>query len=260
MNDPINVRSADFYSNLSPEDKCELGKIGYKRFVDKDQLVFQAGKCSEDVYILLDGRIKIYELSCEGREVILWFCFPGELFGLSEVMKRGLREVNAQSCSRCQVLSIRQTDFEAYMLTRPAVAKGVIDVLSCRLRELSDVLLNLASDDVTSRVIKLITRLSARYGRSTEKGIYLDIPLTHQEMADMIGTSRQTVSTVIGNLKRKGILRNEQRTIYIQDQEWVDCITGRSTEAYSTEQFLDVAPSAQKQKLKPKSGTLHIVK
>ena len=122
---------------------------------------------------------------------------------------------------------IRHADFEHYLHKHPDIAMHVIGLLSRRLRELGDVLLNLASDDVTSRVIKLITRLSARYGKPFENGIYLDIPLTHQEMADMIGTSRQTVTTVLGSLRRKGILRTEQRNIYIQNSEWLESFSGK---------------------------------
>ena len=225
MSDPVYLRPADFYYNLSQNDKLDLQRIGVRRSYKREQLVFQTGKTSDEVYVLLEGRVKIYELSCEGREVILWFCFPGELFGLSEVMRIGVREVNAQACGNCEVLTVQKDDFERFIMSRPAAARGVIDVLSCRLRELSNVLLNLASDDVSSRVIKLITRLGARYGAIMDDNVYLDIPITHQEMADMIGTSRQTVTTVLGDLRRKGILRIEQRNICIQDPEWVEAIT-----------------------------------
>lgn len=217
----------DFFSTLSPKDQQALSELGTKRAFKKYDMVFNVGSPSDEVFILLDGRVKVFELSKEGKEVILWFCFSGELFGLAEVLRRGSREVNAQACSEVRLLSIKQSDFEQYLHQRPALALQVIELLSYRLRELSDVLLNIASDDVTSRVIKLITRLSARYGKPVGNSIYLDIPLTHQEMADMIGTSRQTVTTVLGNLKRKGVLRTEQRTIFIEDTQWIESMAGK---------------------------------
>jgi CRP/FNR family transcriptional regulator len=231
LNEQWNAHSTDFIASLSEPEKQQLFAVGVKRTFRKDDMVFNVGASSEDIYILIDGRIKIYELSQEGKEVILWFCFPGELFGLGEVMCRrnqDKREVNAQACSYTEVLVVKYADFVQYLMTMPATAMRVIDLLCYRLRELGDVLLNLASEDVTSRVIKLITRLSARYGKRMGDSIYLDIPLTHQEMADMIGTSRQTVTTVLGALKRKGILRVEHRTIFIQNFEWIENITGRT--------------------------------
>ena len=221
-------QSKEFLSTISSNEQRDLFAIGEKRCFEKDEMIFHVGSPSDDIYILLDGRVKIYELSREGKELILWFCFPGELFGLAEVVKRKFREVNAQACSHVEMLVIKYAYFEQFLYDHPAVAMNVISLLSNRLRELGDVLLNLASDDVTSRVIKLITRLSARYGKPFENSIYLDIPLTHQEMADMIGTSRQTVTTVLGNLRRKGILRTEQRNIYIQNSEWLESFAGKA--------------------------------
>jgi len=212
----------DFFSCLRPPQQKQLLNLGVKRRFKRDEMIFQAGSSSEDVFILLSGRVKIFQLSCDGREVILWFCFPGEIFGLAEVVRSGCREVNALACSSVELVTIKQADFRQYLLTEPEAAVSVIELMSGRLRELGDVLLNLASEDVRSRVIKLLTRLAARYGNRQNQHIHLNIPLTHQEMADMIGTSRQTVTTVLGDLRRGGFLRIEQRNIIITDSEWVE--------------------------------------
>ena len=222
MDEYVRRLATDFLNSLSQQDRAELFALGCKKSFAKDEMIFHVGSSSDDVFILLDGRVKIYELSAEGKEVILWFCFSGEIFGLAEVLRREDREVNALSCSSAEVLSIKRSDFQSFLRTHPDVSQLVIELLSGRLRELGDVLLNLASDDVTSRVIKLITRLGARYGKPNGEGVFLDIPLTHQEMADMIGTSRQTVTTVLGNLKKQGVLRTEQRTIYIQNAQFFE--------------------------------------
>ncbi|MDH5326361.1 MAG: Crp/Fnr family transcriptional regulator [Gammaproteobacteria bacterium] len=221
--------SKDFFSSIGNKGSSDLLAIGVKRLFRKDEMIFHVGSSSDDVYILLNGRVKVFELSQEGKEVILWFCFPGELFGLSEVMRRDHRLVNALACCPVEVLAIKQADFEQYLYANPASAMQVIELLSSRLRELGDVLLHLASDDVTSRVVKLIARLANRYGTCNSKGIRLDIPLTHQEMADMIGASRQTVTTVLGALKKQGLLRTEQRTIYIENLQWIESFANKET-------------------------------
>jgi len=215
----------DFFHSLNPCQQQQLLSLGVKRRFSRDDMIFQAGSSSDDVFILLNGRVKIFQLSCDGREVILWFCFPGELFGLAEVVRCGSREVNALACSSVELLTIKQADFRHYLSTEPVAAVSVIELMSGRLRELGDMLLNLASEDVRSRVIKLLTRLAARYGKRQEHQICLNIPLTHQEMADMIGTSRQTVTTVLGDLRRSGFLRIEQRNIIIVDSEWIEMLS-----------------------------------
>ncbi|MGD8560526.1 MAG: Crp/Fnr family transcriptional regulator, partial [Gammaproteobacteria bacterium] len=75
--------------------------------------------------------------------------------------------------------------------------------------------------DVASRVMKLLLKLGKHYGKIVDYGVCLDIPLTHQEMADMIGTSRQTVTTVLGDLKRRGMIRIDQRAVIIRNGDWL---------------------------------------
>jgi len=218
-------RPFDFLSSTDPLAKQLLFDMGEKREFKREQLIFNAGTLNDSIYILQSGRVKIFQLSSVGKEVILWFCFPGEIFGLAEMLHNQKREVYAQACSDVEVLEVDKNQFKRFLLEHPAIALNVIDWLSCRLRELGDVLLNLAVDDVTSRVIKLITRLSTRYGKKIKNEIHLDIPLTHQEMADMIGASRQTVTVVLGKLRRQGVLRIENRVLYIQNPAWVESIS-----------------------------------
>jgi CRP/FNR family cyclic AMP-dependent transcriptional regulator len=217
----------DFFSNLSLQDRQALQHLGTKRYFRKDEMVFHAGANSGEVFLLLAGRVKIFELSKEGKEVILWFCFPSELFGLSEMCQRNDGDVNAQACSLVEVLAIKNTDFQRYIRQHAHLALRVIELLGYRLRELSDVLLNLASDDVTCRVVKLLTRLCSRYGKLIGDEILLDIALTHQEMADMIGTSRQSVTTVLSMLRKKGVLKMQQRFIYLKDIAWIEAVAGK---------------------------------
>ncbi len=219
MNDVWFIPPSDFLSRMREEDRVELLSISQKQSFARNDFIFQAGSPGNNIYILFKGRMKIYQLSPLGKEIIMWFCFPGEVFGLTEVSRGGRREVYAQACTDSELFFVPKKAFQEFLARSPSTAMLVIELLSCRLRTLGDMLLNLTADDVTTRVIKLLTRLSARYGRRTEKDIRLDIPLTHQEMADMIGTSRQTVTSVLGLLKRQGMLRIENRCIHIQKQK-----------------------------------------
>jgi len=215
MNDLWYIPPSDFLSRMSARDRATLLEAGTRRQFKKHDFIFQAGSPGENVYALIDGRVKIYQLSGLGRETILWFCFPGEVFGLAEIPRGGRREVYAQACSDSTIVAIGKERFQRFLADTPPVAMLVIDLLSCRLRALGEMLMNLSSDDATSRVIKLLIRLWARYGSEMEGDIYLNITLTHQEMADMIGTSRQTVTTVLNQLRRKNVLAVENHRIHI---------------------------------------------
>ncbi len=217
-------QSLDVMASLTSEQRQELLELGEVRRYRKNQMIFQAGVLGKEVFLVLDGFVKIYHLAAVGKEVILWFCAAGDLFGLAELSGGKDRKVYAQSRGDTSVLAISLHTFKGFLLRHPTVGTRVIDLLSCRLRELGDVLLNMVTEDVNHRVQRLLTRLSVRYGKPVDAGIAVGLTLTHQEMADMIGTSRQTVSTVLGELRRQGRIGVERRAVVIRDDEWLGSI------------------------------------
>jgi CRP/FNR family transcriptional regulator, cyclic AMP receptor protein len=229
MHDLWFIAPTDFLSRMVEKDRAELLRKSSKQYFSKDEHIFQVGSPGNNIYVLLEGRMKIYQLSSMGKEIILWFCLPGEVFGLAETPRGGRRMVYAQACSASEVLTISRTELNQFLHDHPSTALLIIDLLACRLRCLGDMLLNLTVDNVTSRVVKLLIRLAARYGRQLgDEDIYLDINLTHQEIADMVGATRQTVTSVLGELKRKGILRIENHCIHIQSQEILESLINNS--------------------------------
>lgn len=218
MNSP-SVRSSDFIARLGVAERETLFALASRREFSRDELIFQAGSPGNHVYFLEDGRVKIYHLSLTGKEVLLWFCFPGEIFGLAEVCHGGGRQVYAQACEPTRLLSIKQDDFKRFLETRPRAALLVNDVLACRLRNLGNIIQSLVANDVNERVAQLVLRLAASHGHKTHNGdVCLDIRLTHQEMANMIGTTRQSVTSALNALKRLGVLRFEDHRICIASE------------------------------------------
>lgn len=212
----------DLLASLPETDRAELLQIGQTHPFRKSEFIFRAGDATHHVYLLLRGRVKIYQPSSVGKEVILWFCFGGELFGLAEAARGGERVVSAQACDDAEVLSIRQEQFTSFLAQHPHSALMIVQVLSCRLRVLGDVVINLISDDVHTRVLKMLLQLGARCGIPHAQGLRLNITLTHQEIADMIGTTRQTVTTILGQLEREGMIRIEHHVIYIVHETLVN--------------------------------------
>lgn len=216
---PTSSRS-DFLGNLDARERDALFALGKRRGYAKGEAVFRPGGPGANVYVLESGRVKIYQPATSGREVLLWFCLVGEVFGLAEVAWGGRgRVVGATACEASTLLVVSQDEFRRFLVSRPRMALLCMEVLSSRLRGLSDVLVNLASDEVDTRIAKLILRLGARYGRREGGVMHLDIPLTHQEIADMVGTTRQTVTSVLSRLRRQGVLSIDTHRIQIESEE-----------------------------------------
>lgn len=208
-----------FLRRLPESERVALLELAMRRTYERGEFVFESGSPGNNVYILEQGRAKVFKLSESGREVILWFCFPSEIFGLAEISAGGgNREVFAQVCTPAVIHCIPREAFVEFLAAHAATAARVMDLLACRMRTLGEMMLNLVSDDVRTRLIKLLTRLCARYGQNVNGIHSLEIPLTHQDIADMIGTSRQTVTSEINNLKRLGLLHTAGHRVLIQDE------------------------------------------
>lgn len=205
-----------FIKLLQAKEWHSLQTIAHTNKYKKNAYVFRANELNDALYVLLEGRVKITRLSPQGRELIQWFCLPGEIFGLSENNHGPHRGLYAQAITDTRLLCIQKVDFDQYLLSHPRIALLIIKQLASRLSTLGDLLLNMTSEDAHVRFIKLLQRLREFYGSEDQRGVHIDIYLTHQEMADMIGVCRQTVSSMIGQLKRRGIIDTDRSGIYIQ--------------------------------------------
>ena len=218
------VDCTDLLGQLGESQKAHLFKLGVVRTNTKDETICCLDSKNDNAHFVLEGRVKIYELTPEGKEIILWFCSPGELFGFAETSLAhvsGGQRVNAQACGYTRLLIVKSQEFRQFILNQPSIILPLIQLLGYRLYDIIGVLSDITSADVASRVVRLLLKLGERYGKTVERGLHLDIPLTHQEMADMIGTSRQTVTTVLGELKRQGMISIEQRSVIIRDIDWL---------------------------------------
>ena len=210
--------STDFFLRLPDMDRTNLLSRASRRELNKGELIFKIGDPTTHVYVLESGRAKVYHPSPGGKEVLLWFCFPWELFGLAEVGHGEHRQATAQLCERSTLVSIPSEDFQEFVRTHPAAALLVIDLLSLRVRSLGNTLQQLVASDVTARVVTLLARLSASCGKPAGGEVCLDLDVTQQELADMVGATRQTVSSTLSMLRRSGAIYFKNRRICITSE------------------------------------------
>lgn len=216
---PTPPAPTDFIQHLDAEELAALEALGRREHRARNDFVFIAGSPGRNVYFLRSGRVKIYQPSASGREVILWFCLPGEIFGLAEVTRGGGRSVSALACEACELLCVPEDQFRSLVEARPRIALLSMQVLSSRLRLLGEMHANFVSDDVDTRIAKLILRLAARHGVRHGSELHLALSLTHQEIADMVGTRRQTVTSCLNNMKRRGMLAIDNHRLVIESEE-----------------------------------------
>lgn len=208
--------AGSFLSTLDAEARRALIEISAPHKYVKGDSIFAGDDEADSVFVIVRGRVKIYCLAEEGKELILWFFLAGDLFGIAGTpgQRRG---VCARACESADILEIARGPFREFLAQRPDVGFTVMDTLGQRLRTLGDVVQNLASTCVTGRVIRLLQRLGALESPGTERPGPYELPLTHQDIADMIGCCRQSVTETLGVLKRSGAIACERQRVRIID-------------------------------------------
>lgn len=210
------VAPKTFLELLSPEDKATLIERCGRRVLGRRQLLFVTGEPRGSVYLLRSGRVKIVRRTESGAEVIVDLRGPGDIVGYSGLSSQPPRPLNAQVIEAGEAHTIDEPDFRSFLISRPTVALAVIESMQRRIEGMRDALSDVITEDVPSRIVRLLRRLALAQGQPQGDGdLAVDLRLTHQEVANMIGARRQTVTTAINDMHRNGELRRDQHRIVI---------------------------------------------
>lgn len=207
---------------LSENDSIDLAKLGKRRHVPRSSHVFQTGDAASHVFLIEHGQVKIFQSSPNGQHVLLFFRSKGEIIGIREsVLGRGARihSCTAQASEDAVVCAVPLERFMAFIAMRFRTAQYVIEALSFRLNESSEKLASFAAADIGARVARIILHMSACYGQHVgDKTVELGVPLTQQELANVVGAARQTVNGIIKSLKADGIISVTKQYMRVENE------------------------------------------
>jgi CRP-like cAMP-binding protein len=229
----------DFLAQLSDPDKNELYRIGHKRTFSKNDYIFKAGDHDSNVWILTQGRVKIFKSSAQGRDILLWFALAGDIFGMAECMQERSRMVYALASEDTEAISISHTKFKEWICVRPEISYILMKIMTERMREISLRFLSLANGNIQLEIAQLLLRLASTYGTLVGTDLHIGIPLTEQDIADMVGTSRQGVSSCLANMKRHGIIDCVRHFMAIKNLDQLKQIANEVSGAKSNTKWLN---------------------
>jgi len=214
------------FEGITPSEMHEMEKITRMEEVKKRQPLYLPGDPSSNVYLLKQGRVKIANTAPSGKEVTFEILEPGEVFGELEVLENTPRSTSAEALDDTLICVIPRKDFDQYLATHPSVTVKLTKLIGLRLRKIQSRVEDLVFRDVPARLAHLLLELSKTDGVPERQGIRLKVKLTHQEMANLIGCSRETVSTIIGQFRDQGLLQIDGRTIIILDEKELRKVLG----------------------------------
>lgn len=201
-----NGHRLQLFDNLSPGDMSEITAAARSLRKERGEFVYTPGDRAETVYVLKKGRVKLSVLSESGKEFAIDIFQPGDIFGEFALVDDTTRSNMAQALDDALMWVFGKRDFVRFLETRPKLAMNYIRLVGGRRRRMEKKLSDITTKDVAARVCELLHEISTTSASASPAAPELLVPLTHQDVASLIGASRQTTTTVLNDLERRGII------------------------------------------------------
>ncbi|MEP6648551.1 MAG: Crp/Fnr family transcriptional regulator [Lapillicoccus sp.] len=211
------VRRAPLFAALdSDHADALLAQMGTVR-MERGDILFREGESGDTLYVIGEGKIKLGRTSPDGRENLVAILGPGEMFGELSLFDPGPRTMTATAVAETQLMGLGNESLTGLLTGRPEVAKALLAALAQRLRRTNEHLADLVFTDVPGRVAKALLDLAERFGRPVENGVMVSHDLTQEELAQLVGASRETVNKALADFASRGWLKLEARAVLLLD-------------------------------------------
>ena len=203
------------FSGLGADGLRELSAVARKRTFRPNEVIFHRDDPGQMLYVIHEGKVKIYITSPDGQEVSLAVFGPGDYFGELALLDGQPRSASAIAIEPVEAFALQRNDFISAVMRDPRIAIEVMHVLSRRLRQTDAMIEDLLFLDVHGRVAKKLLELAETHGSRTAEGIRIEMRLTQGELAAMVGASRESVNKVMGYFTDKRFISTDKYKITI---------------------------------------------
>jgi CRP-like cAMP-binding protein len=199
------------FQDLTPREMQELNRIITISTVPRGRVFYRPEEPGEVLFILKEGRVQLYRISPEGKKLVITTLGPHTLFGEMALLGTKMHNTFAEAIDDCLICVMSRTDLERLILNKPQVALRILEVTGKRLREAEERLENMAFKGIPARLASLLLRLAEEQGNDEIAG------LTHQDLAESVGTYRETATQVLNDLKSQGLIEIGRKRIKVLD-------------------------------------------
>ena len=222
MNDHVDeavIRKAPLFSGLDSSAADSLRTSMNLVKLRKGQSLFKEGDDGDHLYVVSSGKVKLGTKSVDGRENLLMILGPGDMFGELSLFDSGPRTATAIAVTDAKLLALGQDKVIPWVREHPEVSLQLLARLASRLRRTNEVVGDLVFSDVPGRVAKALIDLGVKFGDKRTEGLFVNHDLTQEELAQLVGASRETVNKALADFAQRGWIRLEARSVMILDYE-----------------------------------------
>ncbi len=205
------LQENELFRGLPVRDIAEIERITTLTTVPRGRVFYRPEDPGERLFLLQEGRVQLYRISPEGKKLVIATLGPGTLFGEMALLGQQMHNAFAEAIEDCSILVLNRTDLERLILNIPIVGRRILTLTHKRLRDAEARLEDMAFKSIPARLASLLLRLATEQDGRTITG------LTHQDLAEMIGTYRETATQVLNDLKNDGLIEIGRKRIAILD-------------------------------------------
>jgi CRP-like cAMP-binding protein len=213
------IRKAPLFTALDDAASASLLASMVSVKIPKGTILFAEGDGGDQLYVIAEGKLKLGTSSGDGRENLLSILGPGEMFGELSLFDPGPRTSTATAVTDAKLLSLGQEKLLPWLVDNPKVSLQLLARLAQRLRRTNEAVGDLVFSDVPGRVAKALIDLGERFGKKTDEGLYVHHDLTQEELAQLVGASRETVNKALADFAGRNWLKLDGRAVLITDFE-----------------------------------------
>jgi CRP-like cAMP-binding protein len=212
------LRTTPIFSRLSPTDRKTIAEVSRVHEFTKGDTIFEQDSPSDAFYAITSGRVKIFKMMPSGKDVILEVFGPGDPLGAVAAYMDRPFPAGAVALEDTTCVIIPRAAFFRLIETQPSLVRGLLLGLTTRLVELTNRLAELTGGRIEPRFARLFLKLSAEMGRSDRGGIFIPLPLSRQELADMTGTTIETCIRIMSRWNKDDVVRTEKDGFVLLDR------------------------------------------
>ncbi|MFQ5398959.1 MAG: Crp/Fnr family transcriptional regulator [Anaerolineae bacterium] len=213
------LRQVPFFAKLNPDDADDLAEQMVMRRFGAGQIVFHHGDPGGLLYIIVTGKVKISHTTPEGNEALLAILGEGDFFGELALLDDSPRSATAEALEPTAALTLHREEFIRYIGRNPAFALNVLHTLAQRIRRLNSQISDIFFLDLPARLARILLDLADQYGRETEEGILVELPLTQTDLSEMIGATRVSINKSLGRFRRAGWVKTKGKRFTIVNRD-----------------------------------------
>lgn len=213
------LRHCDLLDGLPDADVRKLSRMCDLCVRDFGVTLYDAGDVGHDLFIVESGAVKLSRISADGREVNVGILGPGEMFGEGALCGDPRRVDRATTIEESVLCAIGVGPFEEFLLSHPQLAVRVTRLVGERLRRVESRMQDILFHDVRTRLLRTVTRLATKFGEDVPEGRRIGLRLTQTDLAQLIGSTRETTSTIFNELRREGLLDSEDHNVIVCDPQ-----------------------------------------